>query len=117
MRSLQRAGRGALAALLGLSLVVWTVAPVVGHATAVFETLRGHAEMIADHGHSHGFAEDLHLALHGHSHDAADHDHTEAMPGFDDGPRLAGGESDTRRLPRAAAGPYRVFRTERPPRA
>ena len=116
MRSLRRAGRDAFTALLALSLVVWTVAPVVGHATAVFETLRDHAEMIADHGHSHGFEEDLYIALHGHSPEAADHDHSEVMPGPAVAPRLANGYRDADGPPPARAGPSRMFRIERPPR-
>lgn len=116
MSSLRRAGRDALTALIALLLVVVTVAPVVGHATAVFETLRDHAEMIAEHGHSHGFEEDLYVALHGHSHEAADHDHTEAMPGPDPAPRPVGGVRGAEGPPPARAGPSRMVRIERPPR-
>ncbi len=32
--------------------------------------------MVAEHGHSHGFAEDLLWAMHGHDHDEMDHDHS-----------------------------------------
>lgn len=35
--------------------------------------------MIASHGHSHGFEEDLIWSMHGHSHDVADHDHSQAV--------------------------------------
>lgn len=117
MRSLRRVGRGAFAALLTLSLVVWSVAPAAAHAAAVFETLRDHAGMIADQGHSHGFEEDLFAALHGHSHDAADHDHSEAMPTPGAGHAAAAVHGDIRRLPRPRAGPARLSRIERPPRA
>lgn len=117
MRALRQVGRGAFAALLTLSLVVWSVAPAAAHAAAVFDTLRDHAEMIADHGHSHGFEEDLFAALHGHSHDAADHDHSEVMPTPGAGPAHAAIHGDVRRLPPPRTGPVRLFRIERPPRA
>jgi hypothetical protein len=117
MRSLRGFGGGAFAALLALALVVWSVAPGVDHARAVFETVRVHAEMIADHGHSHRFEEDLFAALHGHSHDAADHDHSEAMPTPGVGPAAAAVHGDVRRLPPPRGGPARLFRIERPPRA
>ena len=117
MRSLRRVGRGAFAALVSLSLVVWSFAPAVDHAAAVFETLRDHAEVIADHGHSHGFEEDLFAALHGHSHDAADHDHSEVMPALDEGPDSPAVHADARGLPPTRAGPPRLARIERPPRA
>lgn len=117
MCSLRQVGRGALAALLVLLLVVWSVAPVVGHAAAVIETLCGHAEIIADHGHSHGFEEDLFAALHGHSHEAADHDHSEAMPTLGAGPDRGAVHGDIRRLPPNRAEPFSAFRIERPPRA
>lgn len=32
--------------------------------------------MVAEHGHAHGFAEDLLWAIHGHEHDKMDHDHS-----------------------------------------
>lgn len=33
-------------------------------------------EMIAEHGHSHGYIEDMLWAMHGHDHDESDHDHS-----------------------------------------
>lgn len=104
-------------ALLCLSLVVWSVMPTTTHTPAVIETIQDHLEMIADHGHSHGFEEDLYWAMHGHSHDVADHDHNQAylMPGRSSEP------SAEYRKPwlRIAStnGPTRHFRIDRPPRA
>ena len=54
-------------ALLCLSLVVWSMLPSLSHVPRIAETLNEHAQMVADHGHSHGFAEDLLWALHGHN--------------------------------------------------
>lgn len=50
--------------------------PVIGHAPRVLETLQEHSEMVAEHGHSHGFHEDLSWAMHGHDHEKIDHDHS-----------------------------------------
>ncbi|MBY6117460.1 hypothetical protein KUW09_24945 [Mameliella alba] len=43
------------------------------------QVLADHAEMIAEHGHSHGLEEDIAWAMHGHSHDNVDHDHSVAV--------------------------------------
>ncbi|MGI9356184.1 MAG: hypothetical protein ACR2PF_13610 [Rhizobiaceae bacterium] len=59
-------------ALVCLSLVVWSIVPATAHTSTVIETVQDHLEMIAEHGHSHGFEEDLYWAMHGHAHDAAD---------------------------------------------
>ncbi|WP_330447557.1 hypothetical protein FLP41_01325 (plasmid) [Paracoccus marcusii] len=48
-----------LAALVCLSLVIWSVAPSVSHVPSVFEVVAEHTEMVADHGHSHGFEQDF----------------------------------------------------------
>jgi len=109
-------GRSALAALLCLSLAVWSVVPAVSHASAVFETLQEHATTIAEHGHSHGEEEELFRVLHGHSHDSADHDHSEAMQALADGRNTVFGYGDVRCLPPSRAGPSRNLRIERPPR-
>jgi len=71
--------RRLFAVLTCVALVVWSVTPSFTHAPAVFETIQDHMEMVENHGHSHGFVEDLHWAMHGHSHDAADHDHNQAF--------------------------------------
>jgi fermentation-respiration switch protein FrsA (DUF1100 family) len=104
-------------ALLCLSLVVWSMLPSLSHVPRIVETLTEHAQMIADHGHSHGFAEDLLSALHGHSHDAIDHDHSPALAVA---PASAGAwpaTPDAWRLRASQTGPNRIFRIERPPRA
>lgn len=72
-------GRQAFAALLCLSLFVWSTTPAATHAPTVFETIQDHLAMAADHGHSQGFQEDLYWAMHGHSHDVADHYHSQAL--------------------------------------
>jgi hypothetical protein len=117
MRPLARFGRRAFAALLCLSLVVWSVMPTVNHAPTVFETIQDHLEMIAEHGHSHGFEEDLLLAMHGHSHDAADHDHGEAHVALGAPTRRASPYRDARRARGSPDAFHRKFRIERPPRA
>lgn len=117
MRRLAALARGVFTALFCLSLVVWSVRQEVSHTPAVIETIQDHLEMIADHGHSHGFADDLYWAMHGHSHDVADHDHSQAS-------LLTGAASDPdmdfRKAGRRLAslhGPSRQFRIDRPPRA
>jgi hypothetical protein len=109
--------RRLFAVLTCVALVVWSVTPSFTHAPAVFETVQDHLEMVENHGHSHGFAEDLHWAMHGHSHDAADHDHNQAflMPSQGDKPSF---EFNDHRVLRASNnGVYWKFRIDRPPRA
>lgn len=104
-------------ALFCLAVLVWSVAPSFSHTPTVLETIHDHLEMIADHGHSHGFEDDLYWAMHGHSHDTADHDHSQAF-------RLSARAEDAAAMYRinwanriARSGPDRIFRIERPPRA
>lgn len=117
MRPLATLGRKAFAALLCLSLIVWSVMPAATHAPAVFETIQDHLEMIADHGHSHGFEEDLYWAMHGHSHDTADHDHSQAFLALGGGSDHALSDRDAWRLRGSPDGGHHTFRIERPPRA
>ena len=117
MRSLATFGRQAFAALLCLSLVVWSVMPAATHAPAVFETIQDHLEMIADHGHSHGFEEDLYWAMHGHSHDVADHDHSQALLVLGDRSHPTSAYRDAWRLKASPGGGHHTFRIDRPPRA
>lgn len=105
-----------MAALLCLSLVVWSVVPVTPHTPTVFETIQEHLEMIADHGHSHGFEEDLFHAIHGHSHDVADHDHNQAHVVFASASLINSVIRDTWRLHSSTSGPYRSYLIEPPPR-
>ena len=62
--------------LLCVAVLAWSLAPTTDHSPRVAEVLTEHAEMGADHGHSHGLAEDLWWAIHGHHHDTIDHDHS-----------------------------------------
>ena len=110
-------GRQAFAALLTLSVIVWSVMPATGHALKLFDTIEDHLEMISDHGHTHGFEEDLYWAMHGHSHDAADHDHSQALVAFDDRTLPASAYRDAWRVRGSPDGSKRNFRIERPPRA
>jgi hypothetical protein len=59
--------------------VIWSILPNLSHVPRIAETLQDHAQMTADHGHSHGLQEDLLWAMHGHSHDVVDHDHSLAL--------------------------------------
>ena len=117
MKSLRTLGETAFAALLCISLVVWSVVPSATHAPTVFETIQDHREMIADHGHSHGFEEDIYWAMHGHNHDAADHDHSQAYLVFGTGSDPVIEYRDAWRLKASPGGVHRAFRIERPPRA
>ena len=117
MTSVAAYGRRAFVTLLCLSLIVWSVAPTSAHTPAVFKTIQDHLEMAVDHGHSHGFEEDLYWAMHGHSHDVADHDHNHAYltKGSPTEPIVA--LSEILLGISAFGGPFRHFRIERPPRA
>jgi len=99
------------------ALVVWSVMPSFTHAPTVFETIQDHLEMVENHGHSHGFEEDLYWAMHGHSHEVADHDHNQAFLTPDRGPEPFS-EFSQSWLPMASTdGSHRQFRIDRPPRA
>jgi len=117
VKQLRTFGRSALAALLCLSLAVWSVAPSASHIPSVFEVVADHAEMIAEHGHSHGLEEDLYWAIHGHSHEVADHDHSQAMLVLGASSHPSSGYRDSFRLRPSSGGPHRVYLIERPPRA
>jgi hypothetical protein len=104
-------------ALLCLSLVIWSMLPSLSHVPRIAETLNEHAQMVADHGHSPGFAEDLLWALHGHEHDAIDHDHSPALAVAPVSSGAWPAAQDAWRLRAAQTGPNRIFRIERPPRA
>jgi hypothetical protein len=109
--------RHVLAAVICLSVAVWSVMPTANHVPTVLETLDEHAQMIASHGHSHGLAEDLVWALHGHSHDVMDHDHSQAVltAATDDGAMEHG--ADKWWFHPAPDMPSHAFRIDRPPRA
>jgi hypothetical protein len=103
--------------VLCASLVMWSVMPTLGHAPAVFETIQDHLEMVEEHGHSHGFAEDLFWAMHGHSHDVLDHDHSQAVliPGPTEQTLLE--TTDLWQMGPPPTGPTFAYLIERPPRA
>ncbi|WP_171123257.1 MULTISPECIES: hypothetical protein [unclassified Ruegeria] len=109
---IQRVGLTALC----LALVVWSVTPSFSHAPAIFETIQDHLEMVEDHGHSHGFEEDLFWAMHGHSHDVADHDHNQAFLAPSRGSEPSSAFSEPWLRIAATDGPSRQFRIDRPPR-
>lgn len=70
---------GRLTALLcALTLSLATALPTP-HVPRLIKVLTDHAEMVAEHGHSHGLEEDIAWALHGHSHEKMDHDHSVAV--------------------------------------
>ena len=116
MITARKIGQSTFAAFLGVAVVLWSVVPATSHAPTIFETLQEHAEMIAEHGHSHGLEEDLYWALHGHSHDSADHDHSQAMLALVGASQPFPDIRDAWRLRLSPAGASRVFRSERPPR-
>lgn len=104
-------------ALTCLALLFWSITPSFTHAPTVFKTIQDHLEMVKDHGHSHGFEEDVHWAMHGHSHDVADHDHSQAflVPSQRTTPSLAFGTAWWQMA--STDGPSGQFRIDRPPRA
>ncbi|WP_421724345.1 hypothetical protein [Bauldia sp.] len=116
MRRVRTVGQRAFAALLCLSLVTWSVMPAATDASVPLDTLQDHLDHIAEHGHTHGFAEDLLWALHGHGHGVADYDHGQAMPALAELTELAAIDRDTCRHRPHSCGPPLHFRIERPPR-
>lgn len=112
-----RIGARLFAVLLCAALTLWTVSPHASHVPKIIETLQDHAEMIAEHGHSHGLEEDLIWAMHGHSHEVADHDHSHAVLIL---ARRNTVPVETSALWHGYASAHwapPVFRLERPPRA
>ena len=117
MTSLRTIGKAAFATLLCAAILVWSVMPTTSHAPAIFDVLQEHAEMIAEHGHSHGLEEDLAWAMHGHSHDSVDHDHSQAVvPGPDLSPQPLDIYRTAWRLSSATSNTLRIYQIERPPR-
>jgi len=109
--------RRLLALLTCLALVLWSFMPSFSHAPTVFETVQDHLEMVEDHGHSHGFEEDLYWAMHGHSHEVADHDHNQAFLTINRGSVPSSEFSETWLQTSSSDGPSPKFRIDRPPRA
>lgn len=115
MKQAPAMGRRLLSALLCLALALGGFALAAQH-TPKAEALYDYAQTVAEHGHSHGFEDDVRWALHGHAHDAADHDHSQAVL------MLAGEagayvDGDTWTAGRPQGPPGLIFRIERPPRA
>lgn len=117
MASARAIGRRTFPALLCLAIVVWSVIPAVTHTPKVVQTIQDHLEMIGDHGHSHGFEEDLAWALHGHSHDVGDHDHSQVLLVTSEGSGALVSYRDRWRMQLSSRGSGRNFRIERPSRA
>jgi hypothetical protein len=117
MTMLRTIGKAAFATLLCAAMLVWSVMPATSHAPAILDVLQEHAEMIAEHGHSHGLEEDLAWAMHGHSHDSVDHDHSQAVvPRPDLSPQPLHIYRTAWRLSSATANTLRIDQIERPPR-
>jgi hypothetical protein len=90
--------------------------PIPPHVESIIETLEQHAELIAEHGHSHGLAEDIFWALHGHGPDVAEHDHGAATLTVPPKPRIFTLPRDAAHLLVSAEKPWIGFGIERPPR-
>ncbi len=109
--------RRGLTVLVALSVMLWSIAPIPLHTPTLLQTLEDHAAFVAEHGHSHGFEEDIAAAMHGHSQGMADHDHGTAALTF--------GPENTTPTPMRAllypppldAIPELNSRIDRPPRA
>lgn len=99
------------------ALAVWTLAPSSSHTPKTIETQQEHAEMVSDHGHSHGFEEDLIWAMHGHGHDVSDHDHTQASLPLGRAVEIFVAYRSTWQGFASSHGPPPLYRLDRPPRA
>ena len=67
-------------AFICLAIALSALLPMPQHLPAFHEVLEQIELRIAEHGHSHGLAEDLDAALHGHGHEAVEHEHGTAIP-------------------------------------
>lgn len=105
------------ASLCGLALLLSATVAQTGHVPKVLQVLEDHAEMIADHGHSHGLEEDLAWAIHGHSHDKTDHDHSQAVLIQNRALPTPTAVGVTWHAAAVSEWSPPVFRMERPPRA
>ena len=103
-------------AVLCFALLLWSAMPAFTHAPTIFETIDDHLEMVEDHGHSHGFEEDLYWAMHGHSHDVIDHDHNHVSLPADHHAEPEDAYSTPWMIWGTRDGPSRNFRIDRPPR-
>lgn len=108
--------RRACAVLVCFAIALWAAMPVPPHVSTVLETLQEHAAFIAEHGHSHGFEEDLAAAIHGHSHDAMEHDHSVATLTLGPRTQVPCPGRDLGRPPPSGACSGLVQRIDRPPR-
>jgi hypothetical protein len=104
------------AAALCLCISLWAVMPTPLHVPSIIEIIEQHAEMIAEHGHSHGLADDIFWALHGHGPDVAEHDHGVATLTAPPSEQIFPLPRDSARLLSALEKPWIVFGIERPPR-
>ncbi len=118
MGTLRTISSATSALILGLAIALWSIAPASSHAPVVSEAIEDHFERIETHGHAHGsLAEDIYWAMHGHNHDNADHDHSPAVLALIVRDTAVPPTRDLWRLRASGAGPTRIFRIERPPRA
>lgn len=113
----RRLAHALLPVLAAFALLLQPSTSGAEHLPRLAMVLADHAQMIAEHGHSHGLEEDLAWAMHGHSHDKADHDHGQAglppaPPPVAAAPRLS---AEAEAPPPGRAPP--VLRWLRPPRA
>ena len=117
MDTLRTVVNAAFSTLLCLAILLWSVVPATSHAPSVFGVLQEHAEMVAEHGHSHGLEEDLAWAMHGHNHDSVDHDHSQAVvPGPDRSPHPLDIYRAAWPLSSATSNTLQTYQIERPPR-
>lgn len=117
MKTMLTFGKAAYVTLLCATIVVWSVLPATSHTPTISDVLYEHAEMVAEHGHSHGLAEDLLWAAHGHGHDVVDHDHNHAVVPGPDLSQSLDIYKTVWRLSSAKANPQRIYQIKRPPRA
>ena len=104
-----------IAMTVALSFVIWSVVPSTPHVPNVLETIEQHLEMVAEHGHSHGFEEDFWWAMHGHQHDVTDHDHSPLYIVFAKiNSRDVGADNWQTFVPRTKVPPF--YKIKRPPK-
>ncbi|MFX4221618.1 MAG: hypothetical protein ACMVO3_11980 [Thalassobaculum sp.] len=89
----------------------------MGHLPKLLTVLYDHAEMVADHGHSHGLEGDVFWALQGHAHGTGDHEHVPDLLPVSAGTLVIAAIGQDRGRWRLDGSPAPVFLIDRPPRA
>ena len=117
MRTGKANGWRILTALLCLSLFGFSLLSAFSLVPRGTEISVQQSQEASDHGHYHGFQEDLFRIMHGHDHAVIDHDHNPALGAVTLSGITWNPEGDFWRPKGTQDSANRAFPIERPPRA